>query len=653
MPPFSLATSVSKRASHLLALATILAIAAFLFRQIHELDIWWHLAIGHDILARYAIPTIDIFSIAGAGRHYHDSHWLFQVAAAVIHGAGGMVGIQLFMVLIWGVTLWFCYRSMDSTVAMPIRLLLLFLTAMAASERFRPRPELFTYLMIAVFIFSLRERTFLTRRGQFLIGLFQVIWTNSHGLFVLGPFMVLSAWLSALLDRWRGKSNDLVPLSRLLLLCMFATIISPYGWGTWRYAWLLASEMKGGGPAIFRFLGELSPTMGFDTMSKPAFWFFAALFIICLVTIIFAACRGRIRTNWLLMVAGMALLALSGRRNMVLFALVASPFICDQLAIHAWPRKPVSASVTLIMAAAVLFWGSLPVSGIYYTSLHPKPTRFGLGATSSYFPYGLPAFLDKVSFRGPIYNCNLLGGFYLFHGYPELRPLFDGRWEVYDPAALDEIMEAAYNKNLWQKILRRYDFKGILLHHDAAESRGLLPRLAADPMWRLVYLDYAASFWMRIDQPALPPTVDPALVVSRPDHPVNYYDCLSLGRFLYLTNASAARTANLNRALTLGVKREFVLELLGGAYLDSADDVKAEAVFTDLLRQYPNNAKAMVNLAVICGNRGNLSKAEMYLNDAILHDPDNATARSNLTTLRRIKKMNSDLLLSLNAGTKE
>ena len=627
---------VAKRASLLLGFATFLSIAAFLFRQIHELDIWWQLAIGRDILARHAIPIVDSYSMAGGGRHYHDSHWLFQVAAALVHDAWGMAGLELSVVLIWGVTLWICFRSMDDRVSMPVRLLLLFLAAMAASERFRPRPELATYLMVALFYYSLRKRSFVTLRGKCLIALCQVIWTNTHGLFVLGPFMIICARLSALWEDPAGKSNDQLQLCRLLVLCLFATIVSPYGWGTWRYALLLSAEAGGRGAAVFKSLGELGPTLGPDTVSKPAFWFFAVLALLSLGTVVQALRRGRVQTNGLFVVAGMALLALSGRRNMVLFVLVAAPFVSGQLAVLGWGRKGPPAPVTVAMAAAVLFWAYLPLSGVYYTSLHPKPTGFGLGATPSYFPYGLPALLDRVSFRGAIYNCNMLGGFYLYHGYPKRLPLFDGRWEVYDPAALNEIMAAAHDRNLWQRLMRRYDFKGILLHHDAVESRGLLPRLSADPMWRLVYLDYAASFWMRSDQPALPPPVDPALVVSRPDRPVGYYDRTCLDRFLYLTNASAPRIDNLNRLLALGVERESVLELLGGAYLDAADFARAEAVFAEILRQHPRNARAMVNLAAACGNRGNLAKAEGYLNAALRQEPDNVAARGNLAMLRQL-----------------
>ena len=67
----------------LLLSALAFSIGAFLVSQIYDLDVWWQVAIGRDILAQGAVPAIDRFAAVALGRPYHDSHWLFQVLLAM------------------------------------------------------------------------------------------------------------------------------------------------------------------------------------------------------------------------------------------------------------------------------------------------------------------------------------------------------------------------------------------------------------------------------------------------------------------------------------------------------------------------------------------------------------------------------------------
>jgi hypothetical protein len=170
-----------------LPIATALAIASFLVRVIVDSDSWWQVAIGRDILHRLEVPRVDHFAAAAFNRPYHDSHWLFQVLLSLADSLGGMTGVGLVMIALWGATLFFCYRAARRWVSAPVCCLLVFFATVACSDRFVPRPEIVSYLMVAAFYLLLQERRVTSVRNLAVFALLQAVWANSHGLFVIGP----------------------------------------------------------------------------------------------------------------------------------------------------------------------------------------------------------------------------------------------------------------------------------------------------------------------------------------------------------------------------------------------------------------------------------------------------------------------------------
>lgn len=614
----------------LLMAACIVAIGAFLVNQVYDLDVWWQVAIGKDILTRHAIPATDHFAAAALGRPYHDSHWLFQIGLALADRVAGMGGVQVFMILIWAAAFWFCQRAIARWTPPLAGYLLLFLAAMASVERFLPRPEIVTLLMIALFYWMLQERKYAGLKGLLLFGLLQAIWANSHGLFVIGPFMAGCYWLVAALRRTQGSEPDFAPLSRLLGVLALATLLTPFGWEGWRYAALLFVEAGSGAPKVLKAVGELSPTFGAATRSGPAFWFFAALLAATILTAIPAALRRQVSLARLLIVAGLFAAALTGRRNMVLFALVAAPFVAENLRLllpQGIRSDKIRVALSAALALAMLSWAWYPLSGAYYLRMS-IPSRFGWGATPSFFPHGLPQFLERSGFKGQVYNSNTIGGFYLYHGYPQRLPLTDGRWEIYDAKTLETILGVPRSPAAWAGMVAAHDIRGLLLQHASPEARVLLPALRAQDAWRLVYYDHAASFWMRSDAPRLPPAISLG-AGTLPPKSSRLDDCLMLDLFLSRMRAEELALQNLQRALEFDWDTEALLARTGQAQLRLQRFDQAESTFRRLSRDYPRNLDALNELGFLAYRRGDLAAAEALLRRALEVAPGNADIRNN------------------------
>jgi len=608
------------------------AIGAFLFCRVWDFDIWWHVVIGKEIMASSVVPRLDQFAAAALGRPYHDSHWLFQIAVAAAHQLGGMIGVQLLAVAIWSLTLFFSYKSIARWLPGYAAATIMLLLAMASLERFIPRPEIMTYLMIAIFYYLLQQQSFRTGGGLALFTALQMIWTNSHGLFVLGPFMAGCCWLAAVAGKVQGKERPALASSTLLIfLLLIATVVSPYGIDNWRYAYLLFTEVGKAAPIYLQNIGELSPTFGKDAAEGVAFWFYLALLLGSTGAVIAAVASRRIAVERLLMVTVFFALSLSGRRNMVLFALTAAPFLGENLSPYLkgrLRRHRLFKALLIPLCAALAYYG---ISGRYYRSVN-LATRFGLGATPLLYPYGLPDFLERINYRGQVFNSNMLGGFFLYHEYPRMIPFTDGRWEIYDPTLFDSDIPS---------LVKRFSINAFLLQHSCPDARMIYPEFFKSTEWRLVYYDYTSSFWLKADSMPEVPSIDIASPRFLPPPSTFMENYLDLESFLRHAGATPARLTNLEQALRTGEMPEKLLAQLGTLQLGAGSMAAAEQTFNRLLRKFPRNGTAYNGLAYIAAERGDLAEAETVLLRGLKALPNNTELTANLRKLREHDKSGS------------
>jgi len=473
--------------------ATVLAIASYLIRVIVDSDSWWQVAIGRDILRRLEVPRLDHFVAAAFGRPYHDSHWLFQVLLSLADTCGGMTGVGLVMIALWGGTLFFCYQAARRWNSATACCLLVFLATMACSDRFVPRPEVVSYLMVAAFYLLLQDQRVTSVRHLALFALLQAVWANSHGLFVMGPFMAGCYFISAVICPGRQDGVKPLVLLKLMAVLLAATLATPFGFEGWRYAVLLATEAGPNSAPLFKGLMELTPTFGPVARSFPDFWCYLFLLAAFAVTSVSALLKREVSPARLVLVLTLLLVSFTGRRNLTFFALASVPLIAENLyrirPSLVFPRKVQAALALLLLGVA-----SLPVSGLYYKAFN-IPLHFGLGIAREAYSVGLPGYLSRTGFRGIVYTPPYLGGYSLYYG---LTPMIDGRWEVYDPGILETVLRARFDKETWNQVMSSYDIKGVLVGFGEYDTDPLLQRLSEDGRFRNVYSDEAVSFWQRV-----------------------------------------------------------------------------------------------------------------------------------------------------------
>jgi tetratricopeptide (TPR) repeat protein len=206
-------------------------------------DIWIHLKTGEYVVKTAWVPIKDPYSFVASDRDYVAHEWLAGVLFYLVYSAGGVTALIWFKSLLLAVTsaiLIWTARVLGSRldVILPAFCCLLYI----ASARFLERPHIFSYFMAALyllFFFSYRERG-RNRIWLALIPPAHAVWTNLHGGYVQGFFLVVTfalgetlAWARA---RWLGlgreralPDRDLAMVAGLVPACILATLVNPYG----------------------------------------------------------------------------------------------------------------------------------------------------------------------------------------------------------------------------------------------------------------------------------------------------------------------------------------------------------------------------------------------------------------------------------------
>src|SRR6185369_4127022 len=218
------------------------------------------------------------------------------------------------------------------------------------------------------------------------------------------------------------------------------------------------------------------------------------------------------------------------------------------------------------------------------------------------------------------------------------------RLQDYNPqsviAANAAVVNASRNPAGWHDLDRRYSFRGILIGNlpDDREAAGLLPLISADTAWRLVYLDYAASFWIRADHSNLPPAIDRRALSSLVDNCTSFAQAENISFFLEKSGQYPdIRLKLLEKAVRQWENTEFLISL-GQLKMQSVNFTEAERLFQRVLSYKPDSRLTLTTLAQIALFRNDRTTAEKYIRKALHHYPHDAVLQENLDMIVNSKQ---------------
>lgn len=476
-------------------------------QKIWSPDIWWQLRTGQLIAESGSVPRIESLSHTAAGRTWIELRWIYCLVSYGLWRLGGAVLLGLAQVAVLGLTFgllaWGARRAFHSPAGIAVVAL-----AMSASfSRFAYRPELATYLFAAVYLVILDTAgPWRFRRALWLLPVLQVLWTNTHTLFVFGPIIV---WLFALESVFAakrgagdmGRAESSLPAAFVLAATItLACFVNPYGWRGATFPLLLWTEI--GRESI---LGQVIDELRSPLSAPVGAWswdLYAALALIIVTAATFVRCRRVSLARLALFAATIGLFAMA-LRNVGLLGIVAL-WCClrniedTRARSREGPAPPASVGARGGSARpqAALVCGMLLASWYVTTDRFSvrmgAPCRTGLGVVAQTVPIDAADFLRAARPRGPIFNSLADGAFFAW-ALPEYPVFIDGRLEVYGDRFVGQY--ALAEPAQFSGLLDRWSINTAVL-----QTPRFLPHAAAlraTPDWALVYVDARNMVFVR------------------------------------------------------------------------------------------------------------------------------------------------------------
>ncbi len=593
---------------------TLLAVATIAVSSLTYFDFWWYLKSGEQILAEGRIPTVDVFSFTAQGRPWVNHMWATQLLFLGLWKAGGPVALILLKAAVVTATFGILLLTMRRRGVHPIAAsLVLLLAAGAGWEFWDVRPQIWTYLLLAVFLHLLRAGWEGGRRSLVWLPLLMVLWANLHAGFVVGIAVVglvgVGTALPRLLDaRRRSEGWRVLALAAgLAAVTGLASLVNPYG----VRAVMFPLEVVHTRLFMSATVEWYSPN--FHNAAYRGF----ELMLLGLVPA-FAWGRARLSVPDVLIALTFGHLALGSARHIPLFAVAVAPLLADALEAAAramWARRsagwqvlgrlrgelpslwPVAASpVTPVVV--VTFFVAVGVVAAWGSFLDPATNPFLLDLNEQRYPERTMAFIKKERLPAPLFNAYAWGGYELWRLYPEYRVFIDGRTHVYGPEVLQDFVEVATVGERWQAVLDKWKIQTILTERRSA----LTQAVQAVGGWRLVFAEREAAVFVRE------------------------------------TGATRALLARLEPVTLSEPPRDVLIALaqaLGAA--EAGDDEAAIRRYQEIMTFAPDHPVAVLSLAILREKQGQTAEARRLLMRLVDLAPDAEVARHAKARLDRLR----------------
>ncbi|MFA5857629.1 MAG: tetratricopeptide repeat protein [Elusimicrobiota bacterium] len=249
--------------------------------------------LGGYIAKTLTVPKTHVFEYTSSMFMNVNSEWLYDVMLYITYLISGFAGVQAVSAGITALAL--IIFGVIALLYNPgkITYLLFLMTAVSVMLNVSPHSVAVSVLFTGVFILLIE----LFRRGKLngtafiaVVAIMQVIWTNSHNFFLIGPavlliYLVDSIVLKLTSPRDNPNKQEMY-IAIALAASLIATIVNPYGWkiylGVLDYFWVLIP-----GENIIRAnVSSYYPVFYTDFKQFFSYKVYIALLFVCLMSFI-------------------------------------------------------------------------------------------------------------------------------------------------------------------------------------------------------------------------------------------------------------------------------------------------------------------------------------------------------------------------------
>jgi len=434
--------------AHLALIAVGIAAFALTIGPITDIDTYWHVLIGQEILDTQTVTNLgNSWSTFDAS--WRTTQWLFEVLMAGVQATAGWAGIiwlRTALVLVFLTA----YALMLLKRATPAAVLVVFpLSLIPVSYFFQERPllaSLIALIWLSAVAFDLLVAGHAPR--WFVIAPLVIVWANLHGMWVLAPALFAVLAIGFVLDRSQDKRSLAFTAAKLSALSLIAGCITPLGLSSL----VIAFQFK----AATANIAEWQPATVWSTTTMG----FLAIIALTLATWI----RRREPVPWSQLVFVLALFAFgaSAFRNILPATILLAPLAASTLStLHPLRSRPVSPEEkkSLVVVGVGLISVTL-VSGLWLTA-QVDP----LGKAK---PLTIATKLSSINGPKRVLNTYNSSGVLAAFGGKDIKLAIDGRADRNGGPYIDRYIKAEKLEGDWQELLRQVQPNFAVLGKDTA-----------------------------------------------------------------------------------------------------------------------------------------------------------------------------------------
>lgn len=445
-------------------------------------DFWWYLRLGQDILRSGSLPAADTYSYTAAGTPFIYHAWLSAVTLWSTYQVGGVPLTVLLQGTVLGLFYFFFWlAAREIGVNYRLATILLVCAALAGSNNWQMRPQIFGYLLFSITVWIIIRWQNGKNRTLLLLPLVALLWTNFHGSYIMLYICLGSAIVF-------GAGDKKYLLAGSVSLVLFS-LLNPDGLQVFTNTWTVLFNN-----ASNNLYGtEWQPPINQGWQMNIFF-----LWLLIMIPLAFFS-SGSVPILLWVWLLGFGWMALSGMRYIFWFLPILS--LVSGLLIQPWvdrfvPENP-RQSHSWIGYVLVIFLLIFPLAflpGVRENWWQNSPV-----VHSNSTPIQAVAWLKAhPDLPGEIWNDYAYGS-YLIYALPERKVWIDTRLYPYPPQQIDEYLTVSRAGYGWQDILARDGVRLVLAYRP--DQPELVWQLNESPDWCAQYWDdFAAIFTLNNDQ---------------------------------------------------------------------------------------------------------------------------------------------------------
>lgn len=458
-------------------------------------DFWLQVKVGQLIAESHSIPKTILFPFTEAKDMPFNAHeWLPSILFYWLLSGVGENALPLVMgfggIVFFAIAAFIAYQRSDGNLFWALVWGLV--AVCVENQRHYLRPELVSLMLLGFYWYFLESCRNKPHKARWLSAwVIVIVWTNSHGSFILAPIISMIYAVGAWIDtHWSGASRKAAAKGTAHLYCAFtaaafvATLINPKGIELWRFVFDF-----GHADSTKQMVAEWLPTLDPRWWRDRGFW----IGIACasLTATMMAMHWRKLSAVDVLLFLFFTTLAVQAIRFLVYLGIL-SAYVIPNLLPKGWgeTENRTRAYGLLAIASVVILGLSMRFGNAMGAFPHTAfEANYSLSAP-------MVAQLNNPLLHGNVLNSYELGAELVYRTYPRLRPSIDSRIDSYgkDWTALNS--QLFVDDDLLKKFVTFYDVRYMLLSHDDFIS---LKRLSSwsEGLWKIVAMDRRTVLLLR------------------------------------------------------------------------------------------------------------------------------------------------------------